>query len=1685
MSSMSLPFYQKHHRHYDRGYRSSELQSTMREYHQEEKRSSAAHSYGHQYISKNTATEAESMKSTAGYQAQRKFYMADSQFSQMKASEEHTAYRSATASNKSRKVAIRESAERISLSKKIHEKEEFHKKMREDLLLHVPEFIIKPRSHTVWEKQNVKLHCTVSGKPDPRVTWYKNNVPINVHHDPGKYIIDNKYNVHSLEINNCNFDDTAQYRVSAMNVKGELSAFASVVVKRFKGECDDFSFHPGRIAPLGYEFYPADSYTKFEIHIVEKFDVYFGKEEDTLSFGCTVIVHPNLKRFQPEIQWWRDGVQLQPSKWMQMHWSGERATLTLTHMNKEDEGLYTLRVVTKSGYEQHSEYVFVRDTDAEVAGGPGAPLDVYCMDANKDYVIVTWKQPAVDGGKAILGYFVDRCEVGTTHWIQCNDTPVKFARFPVTGLVEGRSYIFRVRAVNNVGISRPSRVSEPVAALDPSDRARLKGIQSAPWTGQIIVTEEEPAEGVVPGKPTELTVTEATKNYVVLSWKPPGQRGHEGIMYYVEKCVAGADDWQRVNAEIPVKSPRFALFDLAEGKSYCFRVRCANSAGIGPPSEATEATVVGDKLDIPKAPGCIVPSRNTDTSVVVSWDESKDAKELVGYYIEASISGSGKWEPCNNKPVKGRRFICHGLQTGQVYVFKVRAVNAAGLSEFSQDSEPLEVKAALGRGVPHGVCPEQSGKTDALTERRAHWDGITERSALWGAITEKSAHLDGLTESSAQVDVLIESRIHTDELIESSVRWDDKHETSQLAHDTVLSCDVVPNRRSVPTSRDNLPCTVPDTPEKVNAEMARKSTFRSPKVEDMHKENDLVSPDPPYGITVLESVRNSMVLGWKEPKFHGGSEITGYFVDYCEVIDGICSKWHEGHIKAISERAYRIENLKENMVYQFQVRASNVAGVGLPSLPSDKFKCEEWTIAVPGPPHDLKCSEIRDSSLVLLWKPPVYVGRSEVTGYYADIRKADADEEDWRSVNEKATANKYIKVTGLEHGMNYIFRLRAMNTAGVGKPSDSTEPITAETRPGTKEMIVDVDDDGIISLIFECADAGQDSKFIWSKNYESLIDSSRVSMETKGGKTRMIFNDPGKDDLGIYSCVVTETDGASSSYTIDEAELLRLLEISHDHKFPVVPLKSELAVELLEKGQVRFWLEAERLSGNAKCKFIFNDKEISNDEKYKIKVDQKTGLLEMFMEKLEDIDEGTFTVQLQDGKASNQSSLVLIGDLFKNLQNEAEFQRKEWLRKQGPHFVEYVGWEVTSDCNVLLKCKVANIKKETTIIWYKDDREIMFDDKHDFKDGVCTLLIQQFSKKDAGMYEIVLKDDRGRDSSTLRLLDKEFSEVICEVCRMAAQTATEVKVQSTEHGIRLYSFLNYFLEDLKIIWYHKETKLASTERVKNGVTGEQLWLQINEPTEKDQGTYTLELFDGKTGHKKLVDLSGKAFDEAFAEFQRLKQAAIAERNRARVIGGLPDVVTIQEGKSLNLTCNIWGDPVPSVSWLKNDKELLGDAHLILKFEAGKFATFTITEVGNTDSGKYSILVKNKYGTETGDFTVIVVQAHGELCMALYVADATGNVHETITKDTAKQVTVVDRGEVAELMNPCVEEHIATEETSSPMNIPSTDEETMLNLADSKQKLGKVISQEKEEASLQSCIGQEETDPIRFQGEKAE
>ncbi|XP_061151134.1 myomesin 1a (skelemin) isoform X1 [Syngnathus typhle] len=1347
---------------------------------------------------------------------------------------------------KSRTTEIRESAERVQLSRTLDEWTEFRKKMNPDCLMHPPEMTTKPRGLTVWEGETIRLHCTVAGWPRPRIAWYKNNVLIDAKAHSEKYTVESTYNMHYLEIKNCDFLDTAAYRVSALNVKGEMSCVATVVVKRFHDEERETIVSQ----PRGFS---SEHGVTFQTTILDKFNVAFGREGETVSIGCTIIVYPTVKNYKPDVVWYRNGVPLKASPWVHTQWAGQRATLTLTHLNKEDEGMYTMRVVTKSGYDTYSAYVFVNDADVEVEGVPVAPLDVRCHDVNKDYVVVTWKQPAVEGSSPILGYYVDRCEVGTQHWAQCNDTPVRYARFPVTGLVEGRSYVFRVTALNKAGVSRASRISETVVAMDPFDRARLLG-PSAPWTGMIKFTEEDHTAGVVPGEPTEVEVTEATKSYVVLAWKPPVQRGHEGVMYYIEKCVSGSDTWQRVNTSMPVKSPRFALFDLCEGKSYRFRVRCCNSAGVGEASEATGDITVGDLLDLPSSPGMPVASRNTSTSMVVSWAASKDVKNLVGYYIDYSVVGTDVWIPCNNKPVKQTRFVCHALTSETTCVFRVKAVNAAGYSLSSTASLPELVRAAV----------------------------------------------------------------------------------------------------SVPTA--------------------------------------------PTDVHLLEAHRDTMVVGWSEPTNNGGADVRGYFVDYRTVKGRVVSKWNELNLQALTTTSYKVENLKENVVYEFQVRAMNMAGVSDGSVPSVALKCNEWTLTVPGGPVGLHVLEIRDSSMVILWEPPLFDGRSPVNGYYLDFKEVSAGDEGWTAAHEETNESTFMKVSGLQAATSYVFRVRAQNLAGVGNPSEVLGPILAESRPGTKEIYVDVDDDGVISMVFECPEMSEGCEFVWSKNYQAITDTSRLTIVKEKGRSRAIFNNPSLEDLGIFSCVVTNMEGVSSSYQLTEEDLMRLLDISHDHKFPVIPFVNEMAMELQEKGRVRFWTQVEKFSKDCQVEYVFNDTILQQGDKYNMKFDKTTGIIEMFMDSLEVTDQGTFTFNLVDGKAKGATSLVLIGEEFTALQKKSQFERAEWLRKQGPHFVKYLDFTITSQCDVLLRCTVGNMKADTQIIWYKDSLSIGERDeaakKLEKEGDVLTFNIGKWvikqdtieppaedasplpprpkiSKNDVGIYEVYLRDDRGQDKSRFDMTNEGYHAVMNELFRVIANSSTQIQVTSTEHGIILSSDVTYYHEEQSINWLHKDAKITASERVKAGVTGEQLWLKINEPTEKDKGRYAVNLFDGKDGVKRMFELSGQAWEEAFEEFQKLKAAAIAERNRARVIGGLPDVVAIQEGKSLNLTGNVWGEPTPEVSWTKNERELVADKRYVLKFEHGKYASIAIDTVTRADSGKYALVVRNKYGTEAGQFTVSV------------------------------------------------------------------------------------------------------------------
>ncbi|KAM4693674.1 myomesin-2 isoform 1-T1 [Discoglossus pictus] len=1431
--SKSVSFYQKKHKHYDQSYRNLQTRYVVQEY-------SAKKSASASTLRSSAASFQPRIKCICGAdrELQEYYVPAFKQRTQSEQSEQknvqhrsydrsvHYATELAHLEEDIRvaRTLAREQLDKVSIQRMVEEKLALHRQIHEECISRAPDILVRLRSHTVWEGMPVKLFFTVQGYPTPIVQWYKNESLISTAIEPGKYRIESKYGVNSLEIYRPNFNDTATYTAVATNVHGQSSTNAAVIVKRFRG--DDDPLHSVML-PVQLPLTAAISFTHIDIQFLEKFGVTFGVEGDTVTLSCSVLLTPDLTRLRPQAEWYRDDVLVKESTWHQLHFGEGHATLTLTHLNKDDEGLYSIRMVTRGGVSQHSAFMFVADAAALVAGAPGAPMDVECQDANKDYVIVTWKPPNTASEAPVIGYFVDKCEVGTENWIQCNDSPVKICKYPVTGLYEGRSYFFRVRAVNKAGVSRPSRVSIAVAALDPADLSRLQTIHLD--GGREIVICQDDLEGDVktPGPPTNVQALETSKTYIVLSWDPPVPRGRDHLVYYIEKSMVGSGSWQRVNSQIPVRSPRYAVFDLAEGKSYIFRVIAVNKHGVSEPSEETPAIQAQERLAVPSAPGRILASRNTRTSVVVQFDKPKLEEELIGYYIDSSIVGSNHWDHCNHKPIKYNRFVVHGLTSGEKYIFRVKAVNAVGFSENSQESEAITVKAAL------------------------------------------------------------------------------------------------------------------------------------------------TTPSHPYGITLLNCDGQSMTLGWKVPKFTGGSQITGYYIDKREAHH---LKWHEVNSQQIQQRIFTVQDLTESAFYEFKVSASNLAGLGLPSDPSEHFKCEAWIMAEPGPAYDLTFCEVRHSSLVILWKEPVYAGNSPVCGYFVEYKEVDAEQ--WTRVNQTATPNRYFKVKDLEEGKTYVFQIRAVNASGIGKPSDVSEPVLVEERPGTKEISAGVDEEGNIYLHFNCAEISEASQFTWCKAYEEIDDEHKFKSESIGENSKLYFKNPDKDDLGTYSVSVSDTDGISSSFVMDPDELERLMALSHEIRNPTIPLKSELAYEILERGKVRFWIEAQNLSSETNYRFVVNDQEVKDSESHRIKFDKATGTIEMVMERFTIENEGTYTVQIQDGKAKNQSSLVLIGDAFKTLLAEAEFQRKEYIRKQGPHFLEYLYWEVTEECEVALVCKVANTKKETVFRWFRDDIPTEAEDLPDLQQGVCKFRIPKLSKKDQGVYRANLKDDRGEDVSIIDLSGKVYEDIILGISKVSGSSASELKIHCTPEGIRFHCFMKYYTEEMKVSWYQRESKISSSEKMRIGGTDDYAWLEIREPTEKDKGKYTFEIFDAKTSYKRTVDLSGQAFDEAYAEFQRLKAAAFAEKNRGKVIGGLPDVVTIMENKTLNLTCTVFGNPDPEVSWLKNERDLETNDHYHFTLEQGKYASLTIKDVTSEDSGKYGINVRNKYGGETVDVTVSVYK-HGE------------------------------------------------------------------------------------------------------------
>lgn len=65
-------------------------------------------------------------------------------------------------------------------------------------------------------------------------------------------------------------------------------------------------------------------------------------------------------------------VLLKESPWTQMFFGEGQAALSFSQLSKDDEGLYTLRIVSRGGVSEHRAFLFVRGRWALAVGDPGA-----------------------------------------------------------------------------------------------------------------------------------------------------------------------------------------------------------------------------------------------------------------------------------------------------------------------------------------------------------------------------------------------------------------------------------------------------------------------------------------------------------------------------------------------------------------------------------------------------------------------------------------------------------------------------------------------------------------------------------------------------------------------------------------------------------------------------------------------------------------------------------------------------------------------------------------------------------------------------------------------------------------------------------------------------------------------------------------------------------------------------------------------------------------------------------------------------------------------------------------------------------------------------------------------------------------------------------------------------------------
>ena len=114
--------------------------------------------------------------------------------------------------------------------------------------------------------------------------------------------------------------------------------------------------------------------------------------------------------------------------------------------------------------------VFTMLTCACHTDKPSPPRNFRVTEVFKDFVVVAWDTPESDGGSPITEYLVEKRDAKRETYTKVAAVDATTFNAKATKLIEGNQYYFRVFAENEVGMSDPAQLDDPVTAKLPFGR---------------------------------------------------------------------------------------------------------------------------------------------------------------------------------------------------------------------------------------------------------------------------------------------------------------------------------------------------------------------------------------------------------------------------------------------------------------------------------------------------------------------------------------------------------------------------------------------------------------------------------------------------------------------------------------------------------------------------------------------------------------------------------------------------------------------------------------------------------------------------------------------------------------------------------------------------------------------------------------------------------------------------------------------------------------------------------------------------------------------------------------------------------------------------------------------------------------------------------------------------------------